>query len=448
MNQLLQPTHRIRDPIYGYIWLTDAELKIIDTSIFQRLRRIGQLALTKYVYPTAEHSRFVHSLGVLQAATNIFEEVLRFNPELRQGGKNDLQQNLQLLRFAALLHDIGHMPFSHAAEKFLLGEDISHEDIGKYIIQNCTEISDEIQKQKVSPNAVANLLKGKQTQVLAILKKFISDEFDADRADFLLRDSYFCGVKYGEYDYIRYAGSFRLIDNEEGEKAFAIEKGNLHAVEAFLLARYHYYLQVPYHRTRKGYDIVLERYFRDLTERDYLPDAGLEAGTSDPEIDFDRFQYVDDYTIFEQIKNDMAGGNPWAKILMRQDRLHPIFDTEKESEGNENDFLDLQEELDNTGLKEDQDYFTFDKKVEVHKILEKSDEKGESVYPVVDKNNDYKMIGSILDHSSLLESTRKKPAHLRRIYVTTASKPMAEKALTRCRQRIEARRKRKKEGAS
>jgi hypothetical protein len=273
-------------------------------------------------------------------------------------------------------------------------------------------------------------LKGKQTQALAILKKFISDEFDADRADFLLRDSYFCGVKYGEYDYIRYAGSFRLIDNEKGEKAFAIEKGNLHAVEAFLFARYHYYLQVPYHRTRKGYDIVLERYFRDLTERDHLPDAGVDAGgTSDTEIDFERFQYFDDYTIFEQIKNDMAGGNPWAKILMRQDRLHPIFDTEKESEGNENDFLDLQEELDNTGLKEDQDYFTFDKKVEVHKILEKSDEKGESVYPVVDKNNDYKMIGSILDHSSILESTRKKPAHLRRIYVTTFSKPMAEKAL-------------------
>jgi len=72
MQQLLKPTHRIRDPIYGYIWLTEAELNIIDTPIFQRLRRIGQLALTKYVYPTAEHSRLVHSLGVLQAATNIF----------------------------------------------------------------------------------------------------------------------------------------------------------------------------------------------------------------------------------------------------------------------------------------------------------------------------------------------------------------------------------------
>ena len=84
MELLIQPKHRIRDPIYGYIWLTDSELKIIDTPVFQRLRRISQLALTRYVYPSAEHSRFVHSLGVLQAATNIFYEVLRFNPQLKE----------------------------------------------------------------------------------------------------------------------------------------------------------------------------------------------------------------------------------------------------------------------------------------------------------------------------------------------------------------------------
>jgi hypothetical protein len=160
----------------------------------------------------------VHSLGVLQAATNIFDEVLRFNPELREAGEESLRKDLQLLRFAALLHDVGHMPFSHAAERFFLGRDFTHEDIGKYIIMHCPEIAEEIQKKHVSPNAVANLLKGKQTRSLAILKKFISDEFDADRADFLLRDSYFCGVKYGEYDYIRYAGSFRLIDGEGGER--------------------------------------------------------------------------------------------------------------------------------------------------------------------------------------------------------------------------------------
>jgi hypothetical protein len=386
----------------------------------------------------------VHSLGVLQAATNIFDEVLRFNPELREAGEESLRKDLQLLRFAALLHDVGHMPFSHAAERFFLGRDFTHEDIGKYIIMHCPEIAEEIQKKHVSPNAVANLLKGKQTRSLAILKKFISDEFDADRADFLLRDSYFCGVKYGEYDYIRYAGSFRLIDGEGGERTFAIERGNLHAVESFLLARYHYYLQVPFHRTRRGYDLVLERYFKDLQARGCLPEAGVIIENSQLEVDFATFQLFDDYTVFEQIKRDMVKNNLWAKILMRQDHLHPIFDTEKNTDNNENNFFDLQVELDNAGLVRDEDYFVFDKKVEVHKILEKSDEMGESIYPVVDKSDSNKQIGSILDHSSILESTQKRPAHLRRIYVTTSSRPKAEEALEHFNQRITAREQRKK----
>jgi hypothetical protein len=276
------------------------------------------------------------------------------------------------------------------------------------------------------------------------LKKFISDEFDADRADFLLRDSYFCGVKYGEYDYIRYAGSFRLIDGEGGERTFAIERGNLHAVESFLLARYHYYLQVPFHRTRRGYDLVLERYFKDLQARGCLPEAGVIIENSQLEVDFATFQLFDDYTVFEQIKRDMVKNNLWAKILMRQDHLHPIFDTEKNTDNNENNFFDLQVELDNAGLVRDEDYFVFDKKVEVHKILEKSDEMGESIYPVVDKSDSNKQIGSILDHSSILESTQKRPAHLRRIYVTTSSRPKAEEALEHFNQRITAREQRKK----
>ncbi|RLE25045.1 MAG: hypothetical protein DRJ50_03640 [Actinobacteria bacterium] len=278
MQQLLNPTHRIRDPIYGYIWLTDTELELVDTPVFQRLRRINQLALTKYVYPTAEHSRFVHSLGVVQAATNIFYEVLRFNPDIFNNDAQELQKHLQIVRFAALLHDIGHMPFSHAAEQVFLDGNFTHEDISKYIIQNNPSISNKIKKDGIKPQIVASLLKGKPLKEYSLLKKFISGEFDADRADFLLRDSYFCGVKYGEYDYIRYAGSFRIIPDKDRQAVFAIEKGNLHAVEAFLLARYHYYLQVPFHRTRRGFDIVLERYFNDLRERGRSVSNAVQEG--------------------------------------------------------------------------------------------------------------------------------------------------------------------------
>ena len=291
--------------------------------------------------------------------------------------------------------------------------------------------------------SVASLLKGKRTKRYDFLKKIISGELDADRADFLLRDSYFCGVKYGEYDYLRYAGSFRLIIDENGQSVFAIEKGNLHAVEAFLFARYHYYLQVPFHRTRMGYDIVLKRYFQDLKGRGKLPETGVRIDASDFGIDFDRFQLVDDYTVFEQIKEDMSQGNAWAGILMRQDRLHPIFDTERASEDNANNFFDLQEELEKAGLRENDEFFAFTKKIEVHKISEKSDERGEDTYPVVDKSQNHKVIGTILDYSSILNAGRQEPAHIRRIYITTKAKAKAKKALSRFNKVIEAREKRK-----
>lgn len=444
MEQLIGCKHRIRDPIYGYIRLTDAELKIVDTPMFQHLRRIGQLALTKYVYPTAEHSRFVHSLGVLQAATIIFTEILRSNPELEP---DDVVKDLKTLRFAALLHDIGHLPFSHAAEKFFLEEGFAHEHVGKYIIQNDLEIRAQIESEGVVPEAVASLLIGTCTKKLAFLKKIISDEFDADRADFLLRDSYFCGVKYGEYDHIRYIGSFRSID-DEGGKRFAIEKGNLHAVETFILARYHYYLQVPYHRTRTGYDIALKRYFQDLAERDCLPDSGVEVEDGKLKIDLTEFQLIDDYTVFEQIKIDAARGNPWAKILMRQDRLHPVFDTEKENGENDINFRDLQVYLEDSGLKENEDFFVFSQKISAHKLIQKSDEMGHETYPVVDKAQNNKHVGSILDFSSILEAVREKPVQLRRIYVTTSAKEsdLVAQAMKTWRKVISAREKRERGG--
>ncbi len=118
----------MRDPIYGFIPLTKLEMEIIDTPIFQRLRRIHQLALTKYVYPSAEHSRFVHSIGVMHCASLIYEGI--FNHKQTDVLSQPTSKKLQLLRLAALLHDVGHLPFSHAAEEELLPPGITHEDLG------------------------------------------------------------------------------------------------------------------------------------------------------------------------------------------------------------------------------------------------------------------------------------------------------------------------------
>lgn len=152
----LNAQHRFRDPVYGFIKATDAEMKIIDTPVFQRLRRIHQLALTKYVYPGAEHSHFVHSVGVMQAATEVFRHILddekvpqKIKDEINKifTNKNEISLALKRLRFAALLHDVGHLPFSHATEEVLLKKEINHEDIGWYIIIEHPEISETIRQE-------------------------------------------------------------------------------------------------------------------------------------------------------------------------------------------------------------------------------------------------------------------------------------------------------------
>lgn len=145
----LKLKHRIRDPLYGYVRLNDLELQIIDLPIFQRLRRISQLALTKYVYPSAEHSRFVHSLGVLEAVTRILIEILH-----RDDGHGYSLNDIQEIRLAALLHDIGHLPFSHATEDILLDNGKKHEDISIKIIETHQPLKNIIEQNSIRLNNI------------------------------------------------------------------------------------------------------------------------------------------------------------------------------------------------------------------------------------------------------------------------------------------------------
>lgn len=133
LNDLASSRNKIRDPIYGFIPLTVHERRVIDTPLFQRLRRINQLALTKYVYPSAEHSRFVHSIGVMQCATMILRGVFS-HVDTRLRWLKPSEHGLKVLRYAALLHDIGHLPFSHAVEKQWL-HGLEHEDVSIHIIK-------------------------------------------------------------------------------------------------------------------------------------------------------------------------------------------------------------------------------------------------------------------------------------------------------------------------
>jgi uncharacterized protein len=202
------PFH-FRDPIHGFIHLSRKELKLVESKAFRRLRNIRQLALTYLVYPGAMHTRFEHSLGVMELATRAFEALQKKSGELLQ---NDLkkigitvEQANSLLRATALLHDLGHLPFSHGGEDVLPknpnGERIKHEHVSIAIIKH--ELSDLLKKEFYSEivEHVVLLLKADQVPPeLLVLKRLISGQFDADRMDYLSRDSLHCGVGYESSD--------------------------------------------------------------------------------------------------------------------------------------------------------------------------------------------------------------------------------------------------------
>ena len=304
--------HRLRDPLYGFIRLNDLELKIIDLPIFQRLRRISQLALTKYVYPTAEHSRFVHSLGVLEAVTRILTEIL-----YRDDGQRYSAIEIQQIRLAALLHDIGHLPFSHATEKILL-EKGSHEEISIKIIETHRPLIDLLKEHEIKAESITQIIGKKYNNKMYEL---ISGVFDADRADYLRRDSYMCGVEYGNYDFIRYISSLKYDGLNE---QYIINEDDIYTVESFVSARHNYNQQVVYHRTRAGYNIVIREYIKELLLRNNTGIKTIDIDT----LDIDKYIWFDDYTFVEQAKKDMQdsqlNNKTWAPYFLRLKHLKCI----------------------------------------------------------------------------------------------------------------------------
>jgi hypothetical protein len=259
------------------------------------------------------------------------------------------------------------------------------------------------------------------------LKNIVSGQLDADRADYLLRDSYTCGVKYGEYDYKRYIQSFFLKENKNGQPQLCIEEKNIYLVEAFLMARYHYNLQVPYHRTRSGYDIALRKYIEHLKEKNCFPEfIKFDENNNIDYLDFEQFELFDDYSIFEMIKTDYKNdGNIWAKMLMRQEHLLPVFDHIKTTGGeNFHQYKSILKDLKDNGLTEETDFFRFEKILTVSKLLQKRDDDCDDKFPLGLIINDRPEPGNIMDYSNIL-SQLEKPIEIFRIYALKKHREMA-----------------------
>lgn len=244
-------------------------MAIVNSRPFQRLRYIRQLALTYLVYPGAEHSRFAHSLGVMNFATRVYDTLLEKNRELLGWDQKRVDKNRQLLRLVALLHDVGHAPFSHASEELLGGRD--HEPISSRIMGSkpVSDLLDEFEKIGITSKDVVDFFSAESIDPdVAFLREIYSGETDADKLDYLLRDSLYTGVHYGRFDYERLINSLVLIEDPQGieNNIVAVEFGGLHALEGLVLARYFMFTQVYFHKIRRAFDHhlveFLKRYVR------------------------------------------------------------------------------------------------------------------------------------------------------------------------------------------
>lgn len=287
--------HEVRDPVHGFVKLSKAEWDVVNCPTFQRLRDIKQLAMGHMVYPGAVHTRFEHSIGCVEVTTQMFDL-------LQERQKREHQQSLaeafglssgaidrarQMVRLAALLHDVGHPPFSHSGEELLQlkaksEERLTHEDMTAALIRD-TEIAGAIQDgfsgDGISPEEViaiatkpslAHGIDGASVPWLSFLNGVIAGELGSDRIDYLLRDAWHSGQDAGRFDHRKLLNSMALIpapDEAEGGYRLGVDEGGWLVAEQMVVARYLMYISLYFHKTKRIYEIHLEHFMREWLKK-------------------------------------------------------------------------------------------------------------------------------------------------------------------------------------
>ncbi len=272
-----RPWGMIKDPVHGYVHITETEKEVIDTLPLQRLRRIKQLVFADYVYPGANHTRFEHSVGVMHLA-GLLGKALPIGMD---------KDEIQRIRLAGLCHDLGHGPFSHTFEQVLMKRlNKTHEDLTPWIVRG-TELSDIISKHGFSPDEVADLAVGRDQKARPFMNQIISSAVDVDKMDFLSRDTHHTGAEYGKIDIYRLIYKMDVVDD-----TLVVDSSALAALEAFLIARIESFRAIYYHKTARSAQILLVR---------ALEAAEEELGLCSFKIP-EEYLELDDYSVWADLK--------------------------------------------------------------------------------------------------------------------------------------------------
>jgi HD superfamily phosphohydrolase len=296
-------TKFFRDPIHGFIEVRPHERTIIDSPIFQRLRKIHQLSFCYLVYHGAEHSRFGHSLGVMHLASELYDSVMLNTEELGTDSARYDEHDEKTLRMAALLHDVGHPPFSHGLEREPAFA--SHEDSSTALIEG--PLAESIRAGSLDPTEVSDLVQGRSDPKKPYLAKMLNSQLDADRMDYLTRDSHYTGVLYGVFDLDRLITSLAIKNGE----LVVLEKGIL-AADQFVISRFYMYEQVYLHRVKRAFEAMAGLFVRSSTSSiSYPPSSELNKSTG-----ISRFLECDDEWFLDQLTK--ANGSDLRSMIARQ----------------------------------------------------------------------------------------------------------------------------------
>lgn len=338
-------TFEIRCPVHGFVALNDWERQIIEQSAYQRLRRIRQLAWTDQVYPGAMHTRFEHSLGVMHTAGLLFDSIVRNSATVLHDelgyDEAGFKRYRQLVRLAALVHDVGHSPFSHASEELFPdiekgGKKYKHEQYSGAIVRGPLRKAIEDHKlngnYNFSADDIADLLEGTAgSRQGSFWRDLIDGQMDADRMDYLLRDSHHAGVHYGRYDLHRLISTVTAIPGfRGGGPRIGIQAGGWHAAEALVVARYFMFTQVYFHKTRVAYDIHIREAMKELLPGGCFPrpDAG----------GLEEYLRWDDWHVLGQLASGAGGEH--GERLCKRDHYRRAYQTKEVQTADEKVRLD------------------------------------------------------------------------------------------------------------